>query len=49
MTGSCLCQHGLNYFRAAGACQGVGDRVLPIASTLQHLHFPQCSKQHSSG
>ena len=28
---------------------GVGDRVLPIASTLRCLRFPQCYKQRSSG
>lgn len=36
-------------FRSRWSLRGVGDRVLPVASTLQHLRFPQCYKQHSLG
>lgn len=36
-------------FQSLWSLLGVGDRVLPIASTLQRLHFPQCYRQCSSG
>lgn len=40
MTGSCLCQHGMNYFRAlepAGA--------LPIASMRPRWHVPRATSR----